>query len=226
MIECVDVDHVLILSETPKADLELLQTVTGFPEAWPYRDFGAIQTGAVWAGKMAIEVARLDGARNIPTRLAGLALSTSQAPWDLAEALRAADIKHVPPTFVSADPAREMAWTNTVVGGALDSEPRTFWLGRRFGGRHGLSRWLARVADGMARSPRGLRSLNAVIQGQLLFFLHFDPADEAQRRRTLAKADFASRFGGLDAGDYTVSIDLDLAPDSRAATTWKTKACG
>ncbi|WP_417492699.1 hypothetical protein [Maricaulis sp.] len=217
----VDVDHIMILCENPEAEMNAFRASTGFPEAWPMTDFGAILTGAVWAGRMGIEFARLEGARNAPTRLAGLALSTRLEPWQLAETLRVDGIPHVPPTFISLDPDVELSWTNTLVGGVLTHEPKTLWLGRLFGGDRPLARWLAKMVEQMAAKPGGIERMNAVIKDELAFFVHYHPEATARERREAARDAFASEFPEPVTADFRVSVELDVAQNGSHRTNWE-----
>lgn len=213
MISGLDIDHVMIACDEPEADFRAFQSATGLPEAWPYSDFGAIKTGAVWAGKTAIEFARLEGAKPFPTRLAGLAFSTDLEAWDLAETLKQLGIAHVPPTHIAPDPEGRMAWTNTVIGGFLRGEPKTMWLGRRFGGASGLARWMSRMVEGMLARPGGLKRLNSVIGEQMAFFIAFEPKHEADERREQARTALTTEIG--------VAIELGLPEAGRERDKWQ-----
>lgn len=213
MSDGLDVDHVMILSETPKEDMAAFARAADLPDAWEFMDFGAIKSGGVWAGKTAIEFAYLEGAKNSPTRLAGLALSSDMAPWPLTDALRDQRLKHVPPTHVMPADDTPMSWTNTLVGGLLTGEPKTIWLSR-FGGDRTFTRWLSGRVEKMVGTQKGLRQLNTVIKDQLVFFVHYHPPEIAQEQRSEAQKDFENRHG---ATDVSVKLELSVARKHRAA---------
>lgn len=218
MIPGLDIDHIMISSDDPARDLGAARDSTGFPEAWPYEDFGAIRTGALWAGRTAIEFARLDGAPTRPGQIAGLALSSNLEPWPLAEALRQGGISHVPPTHVAPDPQDRLSWTNTVMRGFLDSEPKTLWLGRHFGGQSGFARWLSKQVEQMAKSEAGLKRMHGVLRDQMVFFIEFAPIDEAERRRTEAIERF--RCDHDQENRCRVAIEICMPPDCAEAQNW------
>lgn len=219
MIPGLDVDHIMISSDDPAGDLAALQDSTGFPEAWPYEDFGSIRTGALWAGRMAIEFAKLEGAPTRAGQIAGLALSSDLDPWPLAEVLRQGGISHLPPTHVAPDPQDRLSWTNTVTRGFLDGEPKTLWLGRRFGGQSGFARWLSKQVEQMARTEAGLKRMNGVLRDQMVFFLQFHPADEADNRREEARRHFRARHDPED--QCRVTVEISMPPGCAEAATWQ-----
>lgn len=212
MIAGLDIDHVMIGCDNPEADFETFKTLTGFPEAWPYNDFGAIKTGAIWVGQTAIEFAKLVGSKPYPTRIAGLALSTELDPWDLADELKHRGISHVPPTHIAPDPEGRLSWENVMISGFLEGEPRTFWLGKKFGGNSSLARWMSRTAQKMASKPAGLQRLNGVLGEQMAFFIRFLPEQEAINRRSEAQRALS--------GAISTRIEIGLGQNAKQTASW------
>ncbi|MBR9824949.1 MAG: hypothetical protein GYB36_03990 [Alphaproteobacteria bacterium] len=222
MIAGLDIDHIMIACDDPRTDFETFKELTGYPEAWPYNDFGAIKTGAIWVGQTAIEFAKLEGAKSYPPRIAGLALSSSLEPWDLADALKGLGISHVPPTHIAPDSEDRLSWVNLMIGGFLTGEPRTLWLGRRFGGGSGFARWMSRMAENMAAKPGGLQRLNGVLDKQMAFFIRYLPEQTAIDQRAAAQLSLSSTISArieiglgasaLQAGNWSSLIGSDITP--------------
>lgn len=212
------VDHVAIITPTAEADFNAARREMKLPELWPYSDFGPIKTGAIWAGGLGIEFTTLDGAPNEPRRIVGLALSSSMSAWQIAERLRELDIRHTPPVTVEPIGAGGFGWRTVMVGDVISGQPKTIWLGRRFGGSHPMAKWISNVAGWMSQTADGLKRLNAAIDRQIVFFVDYSDLQEAEVRRH----DAANALAGLtdDEALERPSVEIGLLPGSTAAARW------
>jgi hypothetical protein len=225
----IEIDHIAVITDTPEEHLKALQAATGLPELWPFTTSETIQSGALWEGSTGIEFTRLEGAQNRPPRIGGIAFKAHAGPWEMAQALRVLDLPHIPPTTTGPFGEATFFWTTVMVGGLLDGEARTIWLGKRFGGAGWFARWMSGMGKRLSRTPKGQAQLNSVLREHMTFFVDYHDTNRVAEQTGLARNAFQAvfdkgplsrpviaigqQFDGLKAENWSRLLGQKIAPN-------------
>jgi hypothetical protein len=204
------IDHVIIRSADPHADLEHAATALNVPILRPVRNYGDFISGLIRIGNLDVEFLKIGTEPIIRPYLYGIAFESCLDVWKTMTWLQQIGIRHTLPLQTSiVDNGISYSWSTTLLEGLLDNPvPAPYTLGI-LGNDTLLTRAISKLSNLLLRSQQ-LRKLVAHNGGQSMCLICHYHNEMAQIRKQ-ASDELTAQFGGRYKviGVHTVIIEAN-----------------